>query len=262
MPPAEKKPNADADKLPESGKDSSPSKEPKPNSSSRHNGVTPRKTASFAAVELPPTDMAPEPKLLSQYRTSKPTDKPAWQPLPPVEPDVKPLPRDAMMSVDIPRPLAAAQSPSAVVPAVSEMPIEKRSNPVEPAAYAVAESVAPTSVIADPTVVPSVALGGYCPVELIRTGRWVAGDLRWTVVHQGHIYRLSGDVQRRAFLADPNAFAPVCGGNDPVLAVDENRLVPGKPAHCAVYEGRLYVFFNSTTQAKFNKTPKQYTLEK
>ena len=62
---------------------------------------------------------------------------------------------------------------------------------VEPAAYALAESP-PKPAAVSRAALPSVALGGYCPVELSENGRWVLGDLRWTVVHRGWIYRLSG----------------------------------------------------------------------
>ena len=128
---------------------------------------------------------------------------------------------------------------------------------VEPAAYAMAESPAKPEVAARAGV-PSVALGGYCPVELGRNGRWVLGDLRWTVVYQGWIYRLSGAEQRQQFLADPDRFAPVNSGNDVVLSVDKNRNVPGQPAYCATYNNRLYMFSSAATQAEFNRNPERY----
>jgi len=105
-----------------------------------------------------------------------------------------------------------------------------------------------------------VALGGYCPVELARNGRWVRGDVRFTVVHKGHIYRLSGPAQRQQFLADPDVLTPVNSGQDPVLAVDEHRMVPGEAAYCATYNGRLYMFSSAATQAKFNRIPQRYAV--
>ena len=101
-------------------------------------------------------------------------------------------------------------------------------------------------------------MGGYCPVELICNGRWVRGDLRWTVVHNSLIYRLSGPAQRLQFMADPDAFAPAYSGNDPVLTVDEHRTAPGLPAFCATFNGRLYMFSNSANQTQFNKDPQRY----
>jgi YHS domain-containing protein len=133
--------------------------------------------------------------------------------------------------------------------------------PIEPAAYAMAESP-PKPAAVDRLALPSVALGGYCPVELSKNGRWVLGDLRWTVVHQGWIYRLSGAEQRRLFLADPDRFAPVNSGNDVVLSVTKNRSVSGQTAHCAIYDNRLYMFSSATTQAEFNRNPERYVIRK
>jgi hypothetical protein len=132
---------------------------------------------------------------------------------------------------------------------------------IEPAAYAMAESPArPGAAVQN--AVPSVALNGYCPVELTRSGRWVPGDLRWTVVHQGWIFRLSGAEQRRQFLADPNRFAPVNYGNDVVVSVNENRSVRGRATFCATYNDRLYMFSSAATQAEFNKHPERYATVK
>jgi YHS domain-containing protein len=107
-----------------------------------------------------------------------------------------------------------------------------------------------------------VALGGYCPVELVRNGRWTPGDVRWTVVHKGWIYRLSGPEQRQQFLSNPDAFVPVNSGNDPVLSVDRELTAPGQPTYCATYRGRLYMFSSAATQEQFNRSPQRYAAEK
>jgi YHS domain-containing protein len=109
--------------------------------------------------------------------------------------------------------------------------------------------------------VPPVALQGYCPVELARRGRWMPGDVRWTVVYRGRIYRLSGAQQRRQFLADPEKFVPANAGNDVVVSVGQKRLVPGQPAYCAIYRDRVYLFSSAATQAEFNAHPNRYAVE-
>ncbi|MEN6451184.1 MAG: hypothetical protein ABFC96_11890 [Thermoguttaceae bacterium] len=159
----------------------------------------------------------------------------------------------------------------------------RRLTQVEPAAYAVAEpstrsllgrdqgpasQAAPNMVRAAvqeqpvgpaaDAAAPAVALGGYCPVELNHNGRWVKGDLRWTVVHNGHIYRLSGAQQRQDFLANPESFTPAFGGSDPVLWIDEHRMVAGQQTYCATYAGRLYMFSSEATQLRFNSSPQRY----
>jgi YHS domain-containing protein len=154
---------------------------------------------------------------------------------------------------------------------IASAPPDWQTNRVEPAAYATAEQPARASVgqigdvpheALDEVVVPPVALSGYCPVELARNGRWVPGDLRWTVVHKGHIYRLSGAQQRQEFLFNPEGFAPVNSGNDPVLWVEQNRSVAGQPAYCATYNGRLYMFSSEESQSRFNSDPHRYAVEK
>lgn len=142
-------------------------------------------------------------------------------------------------------------------PISSTMP-ERTAREVEPAAYAIAES-AGIAEVGDQFVVPPVALAGYCPVELAANGHWTPGDLRWTVVHNGLIYRLSGNQQRQAFLANPDRYAPVESGNDCVLLVDQRRQAAGSPNFCAIYQGRLFMFSSAESQARFNSNPERYT---
>jgi hypothetical protein len=105
---------------------------------------------------------------------------------------------------------------------------------------------------------PPIALKGYCPVELCRNGRWVQGDPRWTVIHQGAAYRLSGNDQRMQFLANPEQFAPANGGNDLVISVGQRRDVPGDLSYCAAFKGRIYMFSSSATQLEFQKSPERF----
>jgi len=132
---------------------------------------------------------------------------------------------------------------------------------VQPAAYAAAESAGQVELSDCQVVVPPIAYDGYCPVELIRNGTWKMGDLRWTVVYGGLIFRLSSPEARQAFLADPKAFAPAYEGHDPVLAVDRHLKTPGSVTYCATYEGRLYMFSSAATQSRFNEEPRRYAEE-
>ncbi|MEN6458668.1 MAG: hypothetical protein ABFC63_07030 [Thermoguttaceae bacterium] len=155
-------------------------------------------------------------------------------------------------------------------------PSESRTDRVEPVAYAeppeppaTLAAVAPAresrAAVAKPAAeaaLPSVALGGYCAVELSRNGRWAHGDVRWTVVYDGRIYRLSGPQQREEFLANPEAFVPAAAGNDPVLLKDSHCTVAGQTAFCATYGGRLYMFSCQASQERFNSNPNRYATGK
>jgi YHS domain-containing protein len=103
-----------------------------------------------------------------------------------------------------------------------------------------------------------VLLDGYCPVELINGERWLLGDSRWKVVHQGHTYLLCGEQQRDSFLANPARYTPVFSGNDAVLIKETGARMSGKTDYCVTYGDRLYMFSNATTLWKFQQNPKGY----
>ena len=103
------------------------------------------------------------------------------------------------------------------------------------------------------------ALEGYCPVESKEKGRWVAGNPDNQMAYQGQVFCFSSDAARKQFEAAPEKYAPAQGGNDVVLAVEEDRSVPGSVNHSALWHGRLYLFANSATLAAFEGNPARYT---
>jgi YHS domain-containing protein len=103
------------------------------------------------------------------------------------------------------------------------------------------------------------ALEGYCPVESKEKGRWVAGNPDNQMAYQGQVFCFSSDAARKQFEAAPEKYAPAQGGNDVVLAVEEDRSVPGSVNHSALWHGRLYLFTNSATLAAFEGNPARYT---
>jgi YHS domain-containing protein len=105
---------------------------------------------------------------------------------------------------------------------------------------------------------PTVALDGYCPVELVRNEAWVEGNPRLAVQHEGRTYLMSSPAQHREFRAHPERYAPALAGCDPVLALDGKGRVSGRTDACAVYEGRLYMFADQETLARFRQNPKPY----
>ena len=60
------------------------------------------------------------------------------------------------------------------------------------------------------------------------------------------------------FEAAPEKYAPAHSGNDIVLAVEENRTLPGSVRHSAVWHGRLFLFSNSQSLATFQEDPARY----
>ncbi|NUQ65457.1 MAG: hypothetical protein HUU20_23560, partial [Pirellulales bacterium] len=104
----------------------------------------------------------------------------------------------------------------------------------------------------------AVQLDGYCPVELVENEKWTSGKREWSVVHRGRLYLVSGPEQQKRFLANPDRYAPVLAGMDPVLFLDETREVPGKTDFCLVYDGRLYAFSSRASLAEFRQNPRLY----
>jgi YHS domain-containing protein len=101
-------------------------------------------------------------------------------------------------------------------------------------------------------------LGGFCPVQLRENDRWVNGKPSVQASYQGHLYQFSSEAARKRFEAAPEKYAPVQGGNDVVIAMDENRTAPGSVNHSATWHGHLYLFSTSATLAAFQENPARY----
>ncbi len=104
-----------------------------------------------------------------------------------------------------------------------------------------------------------LGLDGYCPVRLAEGEEWVAGEECFAAKFNGRTYMMSDQARQQRFLGNPTRYAPVMGGNDPVLSVDENSSVPGQTEFCVVYDGRLYMFSDAGTLARFHQNPKRYS---
>ena len=80
---------------------------------------------------------------------------------------------------------------------------------------------------------PPLGLDGFCPVSLERTmrvdpqPRWIPGDPRWGLRHEGRTYLFAGPDEQQAFYNNPNYYAPVRSGADVVLQVEQGVEVPG-----------------------------------
>jgi YHS domain-containing protein len=61
-------------------------------------------------------------------------------------------------------------------------------------------------------------------------------------------------------LAEPERYAPVYRGQDPVLLLDECRRVEGHPDYCVTYAGRLYSFSCEKTLERFQQSPEKYAV--
>ena len=111
---------------------------------------------------------------------------------------------------------------------------------------------------------PPLALDGHCPVHLVQTSKWVRGDVRWGAIHRGRTYLFTTQQCQQAFLTNPDFYSPVLSGNDPVAAVDEGRLVPGRREYGVtflkpeIFEGQIYLFSSEATRKIFEENHDRY----
>lgn len=104
-----------------------------------------------------------------------------------------------------------------------------------------------------------LALGGACPVCLVKMGKVVKGDPEYAVVHDGLRYLFPGAEQKKMFEKNPVAFTPALGGNCTVCKVEMDKNVPGKAEFFAVHDERLYLFPGQKQLDMFNAHPDKYT---
>ena len=103
-----------------------------------------------------------------------------------------------------------------------------------------------------------MGMEGYCPVTLMEQGAWVAGNVQYGARHRGRTYLFAGPTEQQAFFAAPDRYAPVLSGDDPVLAMDTGRRVPGDRNYGLTYESRTYLFSSPETLNAFTAAPEAY----
>jgi len=140
------------------------------------------------------------------------------------------------------KPAAPKPAPSSTSTAASTLP-QTAATPVEPDTYG---------------SMP-VGLEGYCPVTLAERGVWVEGRAQWGVRHRGRTYLFATAEQQKAFLADPDRYAPALSGDDPVMAFDAGKSTPGQRRYGVTYQSRTYLFASTETRDAFAANPQRYT---
>jgi thiol-disulfide isomerase/thioredoxin len=112
---------------------------------------------------------------------------------------------------------------------------------------------APTSIPASQA--PPSIMDGYCPVTLIEQMKWVKADPRFGVVHRNRTYLFATAAEQQKFLANPDQFAPVLDGCDPVRFAKTRELAPGKRSCGVTYNGKIFLFADEQSLAEFSRTP-------
>jgi len=114
---------------------------------------------------------------------------------------------------------------------------------------------------------PPIALDGFCPVTLREVfdrnstdrAAWTKGDRRFGAIHNGRTYLFASAEQQQKFLANPDTYAPVLAGCDPVLFAERGQMVDGKRAYGLVTADRqIYLFADETNLNRFKQAPGNY----
>ena len=86
-------------------------------------------------------------------------------------------------------------------------------------------------------------------------------DVLWRAVQNGrlaHAYLFAGPEQQQTFLADPDRYAPALSGDDPVLAFEQGKSMPGQRRYGVVCQSRMYLFTSPATRDAFAANPDKY----
>jgi YHS domain-containing protein len=108
---------------------------------------------------------------------------------------------------------------------------------------------------------PPLGLDGFCAVTLIEQRAWKQGDPRYGAIHRNRTYIFCGPAEQQRFLQNPDAYSPMMSGDDPVLALDQSRAVPGSRKHGVFFGNRVYLFSSEQTLADFQRNPNRYAPE-
>lgn len=107
---------------------------------------------------------------------------------------------------------------------------------------------------------PPICLDGFCPVTLLETKKWKKADPQFGAVHRGRTYLFADADQQKKFLANPDGFAPVLSGYDPVRFATTGQLVEGSRAFGVITPGdnRIFLFADKASLEQFERTPRAF----
>jgi YHS domain-containing protein len=110
-------------------------------------------------------------------------------------------------------------------------------------------------------------MDGFCAVTLLETvtrdphdrAAWKKGNPKFGAIHRGRTYLFTSPEHQQKFLANPDAYAPVLSGCDPVVFAERGELLDGKRAYGLITpDKRIYLFADEAALRKFNQSPAPY----
>jgi YHS domain-containing protein/thiol-disulfide isomerase/thioredoxin len=153
----------------------------------------------------------------------------------------------------------ARQIPPQLPPSIPpQRPVQQ--SYVPPAATAQRTSAQfPAPRMVEASKAPPLSLDGFCPVTILETGKWHKGNIRCGAIHRGRTYWFASEDAQRKFLTDPDRYAPVLSGCDPVIFAESNVLVSGKNSiGLLLPDGKTVFFASEQSLARFKLAQQAY----
>ncbi len=94
------------------------------------------------------------------------------------------------------------------------------------------------------------AIRGYDPVAYFAEGKPVEGAPEFEAEWNGATWRFASAGNRKAFLAEPERYAPQYGGYC-AWAVSNGRTASSEPEQWTIRDGKLYLNYDADIQAKW-----------
>ncbi|MBP6010869.1 MAG: YHS domain-containing protein [Alphaproteobacteria bacterium] len=98
----------------------------------------------------------------------------------------------------------------------------------------------------------SLAVGGYDAVAYFKASKPVQGVAQFTTDYKGATWRFASKENLDAFKANPTAYAPQYGGYCS-WAVAQGYTASGDPQVWKIVNGKLYLNYDTSVQAKWEK---------
>ncbi|MEP3421135.1 MAG: YHS domain-containing (seleno)protein [Erythrobacter sp.] len=100
----------------------------------------------------------------------------------------------------------------------------------------------------------TLAVSGYDVVSYFTDdGVPVVGAEEFTVRYEGFDYRFASEANAQAFIEEPAKYAPAYGGYCAWAIGANDALAPGDPEVYEIVDGTLYLNFNESVQANWQK---------
>ncbi|MBL9122248.1 MAG: hypothetical protein JNG90_01360 [Planctomycetaceae bacterium] len=96
-------------------------------------------------------------------------------------------------------------------------------------------------------------------MRLCENHAWVKGNRQYGIHHQGRLYFFAGPAEQQKFWQNPDRYAPIAGGEDPVAAVDQGLRVPGKREFGMYLSNRVYLFATEENLQRFKQNVARYS---